>query len=164
MQYTQIGVLILAIVAAGCSSETSSSPANPETSSTASAEVSDVNSADDTESTSVKSSPNYEAVIVINAAKKGDDGPICTSDMAAQGKSECGPVLSLTKLSWEFIEHRDGADYYRFNWSLTSDGDPKNSKSLTVGFDGATEAIVIDAEHYIVVRKGPLRSDTEPAK
>lgn len=161
MQYTQIVVLVLAMVAAGCSSEPSSSPANPETSNTASTESPDVNSAGDAESTSVESSPEFEAVLVINAAKKGDDGPICTSDMAAQGKSECGPASSLTKLSWEFTEHRDGADYYKFNWNLTSDGEPKNSKGLTVGFDGETEVTVIDAEHYIVIRKGPLGSETE---
>jgi len=83
MQYTQIVVLVLAIVAAGCSSEALSSPANSETSNTASTEIPDVNSAGDAESTSVESSPEFEAVLVINAAKKGDDGPICTPDMAA---------------------------------------------------------------------------------
>ena len=75
--------------------------------------------------------------------------------MAANGKSKCGPATSLTKLSWEFTEHRDGAD---------SNGEPKNSKGLTVGFDGDTEITVIDAEHYILIRKGPLNPEPEDAK
>lgn len=84
--------------------------------------------------------------------------------MGAKGKSKCGPKLSLTELSWEFTEHRDGSDYYKFDWNLTSDGKPKNSKGLTVGFDGDTEATVIDAEHYIVIRKGPLNTKREEAE
>ena len=150
MRYSQIVVLIFTLVVVGCSSETTSSPAIPAPSKHPSVDVPDVASAGGTETGSVASLPKYEAVIVTNAAKKEEDGASCASDMAAEGKSKCGPDSSLTKLSWEFTEHRDGSDYYKFNWNLTSNGQPKNSKGLTVGFDGDTETTVIDAEHYIV--------------
>ena len=150
MHYTQIGVLILTFVVAGCSSETTSPSAISEPAGTPSANDPDVTSARDAEPGSAATSPEYEAVIFIHAAKKEEDGPSCTSDMAADGKSECGPESSLTKLSWEFTEHRDG--------------EPEDSKGLTVGFDGDTEATVIDAEHYIAIRKGPLSPDTERAE
>ena len=164
MHYTQIGVLILTFVVAGCSSETTSPSAISEPAGTPSANDPDVTSARDAEPGSAATSPEYEAVIFIHAAKKEEDGPSCTSDMAADGKSECGPESSLTKLSWEFTEHRDGADYYKYHWNLTSNGEPEDSKGLTVGFDGDTEATVIDAEHYIAIRKGPLSPDTERAE
>ncbi len=79
--------------------------------------------------------------------------------MGSKGKLKCGPASSLTELSYEFIEHRDGADYYKFQWKLTSNGELKNSKALTVGFDGDSEITVVDAEHYIFIRKGPLNAD-----
>jgi len=164
MHYSQIVVLVSALIASGCSSETPNSPATPTPSNTQSTDASDADSARGTKPADVASSPKYEAVIVINAAKKGEDGPSCTSDMTAKGKSKCGPDSSLTELSWEFTEHRDGVDYYKFNWNLTRDGETKNGKDLTVGFDGNTETTVIDAEHYIIIRKGPLSSNSEEAK
>jgi len=112
----------------------------------------------------VPSKPKYDAVIVINAAKKGVNGPSCSSDMGPTGKSVCGPTSLLTELSWEFTEHREGADHYRFIWALSVNGTVANTKGLTVGFDGATEATVIDAEHHIVIRRGPLNPDSESAR
>lgn len=164
MRLTLTLILGSALLLAGCSSENPSSSAAqgpPNTEGSGAATAPSVGGA---ESAAVASSPRHEAVIVVNAAKKGDSGPSCSSDMAANGKSKCGPATSLTKLSWEFTEHRDGADYYKFNWNLTSNGEPKNSKGLTVGFDGDTEITVIDAEHYILIRKGPLNPEPEDAK
>jgi hypothetical protein len=164
MRSTLTLLLGSALFVAGCSSENPSSSAVQGPSNTEGSGASTVNSVGGTESAAVASSPKHEAVIVVNAAKKGDSGPSCSSDMAAKGKSKCGPASSLTELSWEFTEHRDGADYYKFNWNLTSDGEPKNSQGLTVGFNGDTEITVIDAEHYILIRKGPLNPEPEDAE
>jgi hypothetical protein len=107
--------------------------------------------------------PKYKAVVIVNAAKKGENGPSCRGDMGRTGKSSCGPKSSRTKLSWEFTEHRDGSDYYEFYWQLTVNGLRTNAKVLTVGFDGKAETTVIDAEHHIVIRKGPFTANAESA-
>ena len=103
-------------------------------------------------------------MVVINAAKKGVNGPSCQGDMGRTGKFKCGPESSLTELSWEFTEHREGSDYYKFNWMLTANGETTNTRGLTVGFDGNSETTVIDAEHHIVIRQGPLTSEVESAE
>jgi hypothetical protein len=164
MRHTLNLVLGWALFSAGCSSENPSSSAVQGRPITDRYGASTVTSVGGTESAAVASSPKHKAVILINAAKKGDDGPWCESDMPAKGQSKCGPASSLTELFWEFTEHRDGADYYEFNWNLTSNGEPKNGKGLTVGFDGDTEITVIDAEHYIVIRKGPIHLKPKDAK
>ncbi|MEM6692318.1 MAG: hypothetical protein AAF664_23005 [Planctomycetota bacterium] len=152
MRYTLTLAWVSVIFASGCSSEAPSTapisaPAN-------------VRSTDDVKrepkTIANTSSRRHKAIIVINVAKKGEGGPSCSSDMGAKGRFKCGPEASLTELSWEFSEHRDGLDFYRFSWSLTTNGRLKDRKGFTVGFDGTTETTVIDAEHHIVIREGPL--------
>ena len=151
MQYAQIITVVCAVVVAGCSAETSRPPATPSV----------VKSSESTTSeTRVVAKPKYVAAIFITAAKKGEDGMKCSGDLGPTGRFGCGPEISLTELSWEFTEHRDKSDYYEFDWTLTSNGEPTNSNSLTVGFDGVSETTVIDEEHYIVIRKGPLHPKT----
>ncbi len=164
MRYTPTLVLGSALFVAGCSPENPNSPATQGPPSAEGSGAPTVTSVGGSESAAVASSPKHKAVIVVSAAKKGDHGPSCSSDMAAKGKSKCGPASSLTELSWEFTDHRDEVDYYKLNWNLTSNGEPKNSKGLTVGFGGDTEITVIDAEHYILIRKGPLNSESKDAK
>lgn len=164
MRYTLTLVLSSALFIAGCSSENTSSPTTQTSPNGEGSGASTATSAVNSQSAAAASSPKHEAVIVVNAARKGKDGPTCSSDMVAKGNSKCGPASSLTELSWEFTEHRDGADYYKFKWDLTSNGQPKNSTGLTVGFDGDTEITVIDAEHYILIRRGPLNPEPEVAK
>ena len=147
-------LLLLLAIAIGCSN-----PTRDLTRTSDDASRSTVTSVRSTESATVPSSPKYKKILVVIAAKKGDKGASCSADMGAKGKLTCGPASSLTELSYEFTEHRDGADYYKFQWKLTSNGELKNSKALTVGFDGDSEITVVDAEHYIFIRKGPLNAD-----
>lgn len=104
----------------------------------------------------VQSEPKHQAVIAISTAPKGEGSFKCEHDMGAVGGATCGPVTSLAELSWEFIEHRDGSDFYEVNYKLTNGGDSIVNKTFTVGFDGTQETTVVDAEQYIVIRKGPL--------
>lgn len=148
MQFGRITTLTFALAVAGCSAESSRQPATATPSVMQSSELT-------TTETPVVEKPKYIAAIFITAATKGEGGMKCSSDLGSKGEFRCGPDISLTELSWEFTEHRDGADFYRFNWTLTSNGEAKNSMGLSVGFDGVSETTVIDEEHYIVIRKGP---------
>ncbi|MCB1100237.1 MAG: hypothetical protein KDN22_32025 [Verrucomicrobiae bacterium] len=161
MRDTLTLLIVSALFFVGCSSE------NPDSSAVQGPPITEGSAAypdisvGGAESAAVPSTPMHEAVIVVNAVKKGANGPSCSSDMAAKGNSKCGIASSLTEISWEFTEHRDGADFYKFNWNVTSNGEPRNSKGLTVRFDGDTETTVIDEEHYIFIRKGPLTSESK---
>jgi hypothetical protein len=150
--------LLLLAMAIGCSN-----PTRDLTRTIDDASRSPATSVRSTESAAVASSPKHKKVLVVIAAKKGDKGASCSAGMGTKGKLTCGPASSLTELSYEFTEHRDGADYYKFQWNLTSNGEPKNNKALTVGFDGNTEITVIDAEHYIFIRKKPLSTEPKDA-
>jgi hypothetical protein len=110
-------------------------------------------------SATIAAKPSYIATIHITAAKKGERGMQCESDMGPAGESKCGPDESLSAISWKFLEHRNGTDFYRFDWTLAKNDQPVNTKSLSVGFDGENDSKVIDAEHYIVIRKGPLAAN-----
>ena len=164
MNYTPIVIFISALVFCGCSQETTRSRGTTGQPSSQSSDVLNVPSAGAAESAAVSSSPKFEAVVVLNAAKNGKGGPYATSDMGVKGKLEAarGPLRS--ELSWKFIEHRDGSDHYKLSWSQGINGGTTNGSGLTVGFDGGPEATVINEEPYVVIRKGPLDARREEAK
>ncbi len=153
MQFVRITTLTFALVVAGCSAESSRQSATTTPSVIQSSELA-------TAETPVVERPKYIAAIFITAATKGEGGMKCSAGMGSKGEFRCGPDISLTDLSWEFTEHRDESDFYKFNWTLTSNGEAKNSKGLSIGFDGVSETTVIDEEHYIVIRRGPLHPNT----
>lgn len=141
MPYFRVAALIsLAFLLTGCPSSSTTTP--PVTTSPA-----------------ATSEPKYEAVVAISTNPKGKGIVNCESDMAAVGEASCGLESSLAELSWQFTEHRDGSDYYKVSYTLTSRGDRKVNKAITIGFDGNRETTVIDAEQYIVIRKGPLNPE-----
>jgi hypothetical protein len=133
--------ITLVVLSAGCNSGSTTTP--PVTTSPA----------------VVQSEPKYKAVIAISTKPNGLGIVNCTSDMAAVGGAACGPESSLAELSWEFIEHRDGSDFYEVNYKLSNGGDSIFNKIFTVEFDGTQEKTVIDAEQYIVIRRGPLNAE-----
>jgi hypothetical protein len=150
MTHAQVIVLATIVSMAGCASE------KPDPLATTPRQSEQGDEDVPAQATSNPANPKYSAAVEINAAKKNKPGMKCGGDMGATGWFGCGPEESLTDLSWEFVEHRDGQDFYRFNWTHTSNGSPTNSIVRTLGFDGVSETTVIDAEHYIVIRKGPL--------
>ena len=96
MRYIRVIVVVCLAGLVGCSSDSSTAPLPsnpvPGRDSDATAATPPLNG----ESAPVPSRPKYDAVIVINAAKKGVNGPSCSGDMGPTGKFECGPKSSLT--------------------------------------------------------------------
>lgn len=106
--------------------------------------------------------PKYNATIWVNAAKEGEGRMKCASDLGQLGTLKCGPESALTEVSWKFVEHLNGLDYYDFNWTLHSNGKPMKFANAHRGIDGVSEATRIDDEPNIIVRKGALkRADAE---
>ena len=105
--------------------------------------------------------PKFKAAVFVNAARKGEDGASCQGTLTIKGSAQAGPDSSRTRVTWKFIEHRDGFDYYTFDWTLTNADHTENRKSTTIAFDGETKINVIDEEHHIFVQKGPLMSQLE---
>ena len=133
MRHAQAIVLATIISMAGCASE------KPDPLATTPRQSDQGDEDVHAQSTSIPANPKYSAAVEINAAKKNKPGMKCGGDVGATGRLGCGPEASLTELSWDFVEHRDGQDYYRFNWTHTSNGSTTNSMSLTLGFDGVNE-------------------------
>lgn len=163
MRYIPISILVCVASLIGCSSN-SSTPSLPEAPTPSTPSDTSASTPSPRVESKVVSSPQHDAVLVVNAATKGVNGPSLRSDMARSGESSCGPDASQSKLSWKFTEHRDGNDYYQFDWTLTNNGKMVNFKGLSVGFDGSSEATVIDAEHHIVIQKRLVNRDAETAK
>lgn len=153
MKRAHIIALVGLLVSAGCSADSASPTATANPSTTPSSE-----------STAAEpplvTKPEYTAAIFVHGAKAGDGGMVCSTDLGPTGEIKCGPEKSLTELSWKFVEHRNGSDYYQFSWTLFHNGSPTKTEGPLIAFDGASETTVIDDEHYIVIRKGSLRSQT----